>query len=204
MKVEYFIAVVDRTNEWLSTVETRLRRAIKDPCQVLGFTSTDQFMGLLDRFSLRVPLLAIADTDAVKPSPAEGLFARVRPVVGRCLCVYYSADPRPEILQDLSRISNFRLITRTRKDSIERLVEVIEQQVESIEGSTDQKLITMYEGYVSQTQTSDMSTVDDEKLSPIAMLSEMARGSVDGRRYLRHMIPRSWGPRKQHGTAVER
>ncbi len=198
-KIEYFVAIVDRTHEWGPTVERRLRRRIEDPYQVLGFRSTDQLLNLLDTHPLCVPLLAVADTDAVTPTPTEGLFASLKPVVGRCVPVYYSADPRPEVVQDLSQIAPIRLLARTRKNSIMDLTRIAQKRIEEAEKSTDHQLTAMYERYVIETKSRNISTVDGSDLSPLTMLREMARGTVTGRSLLQSMIPRSWVTRKQHG-----
>ncbi len=197
--IEIFIGVVDRTKQWGPLIEARLRRITECPFSILAFSHSHQLLDMIEKHPLRVPLVVVADTDAVVPSPEDGLFAQLAPMVCRCVFVYYSANPTAEVLEGLSRVASYKLISRTRGDHVNRLQAIIEGESRVLTESPDWTLIRMYERYVSRTQEPDVSTADDEDLSPLAMLAEMARGSPKGKTYLRAMIPATWEPSGEQG-----
>lgn len=192
--IECFVAVVDRTNVWGPIVESILKCGIRSGLPVLAFGDTDVLLKWVEKSPLRMPVVAVADTDAVTPSVDEGVFAKLGKLSPRCKFVYFSSAVAGDTFERLRKaVDGCECINRSEKDALDRLQRFIEKNAAAVTDKADWKLIRMYEEYVAGCVDPDVSTTDDESLAPSMILREMLRDSELGRKYILNMIPGSWG-----------
>lgn len=191
-RLTYILAAVDSRLDLLGAVEDAIQQALSGEYLVKGYSSPEVFIASISEYPLHVPLLIIADREAHTPSVAEGVFVRANRIVPRARGILFTA--RDILWKDwepvLFRSILCDIVDRTRPDALGVLAKTALRHLNAFKESLEFLLITDFADRMKTTPCFDVSAMypDDGALSPQQMLIEMARGTEQGRGYLRNMV----------------